>query len=41
MSYDYIQKSNAFFADAFVYNRELSADEVLEIHNTLMEGVQQ
>ena len=30
-----------YIAFAAVYDRELSADEVLEIHNTLMEGVQQ
>ena len=30
-----------YIAFAAVYNRELSADEVLEIHNTLMQGVLQ
>ena len=32
---------DGYVAFAAVYSRELSADEVLEIHNTLMEGVQQ
>ena len=40
-SYGYIQTSNAFFSDVAVYNRELTAAEVLEIHNTLMEDVEQ
>lgn len=39
-SYDYIQTSNAFFSDVAVYNRELSADEVAEIHAALMEDVE-
>jgi hypothetical protein len=30
-----------YFAFAAVYNREITAAEVLEIHNTLMDGVQQ
>jgi hypothetical protein len=38
---DFSQKANSYMAFAAVYDRELSAAEVLEIHNTLMEGVQQ
>lgn len=40
-SYGYIQKINAYVSDTAVYNRVLTADEVLEIHNTLMEDVEQ
>lgn len=32
---------NGYVADAAIYNRELTADEILEIHNTLMDGVTQ
>lgn len=32
---------NGYVADAIIYNRALTADEILEIHNTLMEGVTQ
>lgn len=38
---NYDNKVQSYIAFAAVYNRELSADEVLEIHNTLMEGVVQ
>ncbi|MBO5681728.1 MAG: hypothetical protein J6T08_08455 [Lentisphaeria bacterium] len=40
-SYGYIQKINAYVSDTAVYNRVLTAAEVLEIHNTLMEDVEQ
>lgn len=38
---NFSQKANSYVAFAAVYNRELSADEVAEIHNTLMEDVEQ
>jgi hypothetical protein len=38
---NFSQKANSYVAFAAVYNRELSADEVAEIHNVLMEDVEQ
>ena len=37
----YIQKVKSYVANVAAYDRELSASEIVEIHNTLMQGVVQ
>ena len=41
MEASYIQKVKSYVAYVAAYDRELSAAEIVEIHNTLMQGVQQ